>query len=324
MRVRKKLAFLLACLTLLLALPPPSAQAEDLDIVIVETEDESDGEFIAVEGEENEDYLSGNWETGFSAAAGSSRIADIDWDMIRQVGCQHGGQACACFALAYCRTILDGQVYAYSDFSLGTSEEDAYASWTLGGYEGFCPEDRESAYAFMYAELCRGKPVVVKVEGPSTMHHYVAVVGYVGMTEDRAPTAFNFLIIDPGTGNFFLQNMGDWGYELRREDGRYQVEYDTESFVSLEQSWREIEVRSQGQYTLKAEAAGRLLFIPSSDLTAQQLLTLAMDERFITTALVEYWASGAGGAVIDGTARSYGITGAPRRGLSIHSLGELR
>lgn len=216
---------------------PPGAYAEDDEIIDVS---EEEGEIIELE-EEGEIPLTGEEQPVYQYQLGTRELPEnvtwengrlvlnFNWALIGEVGVQHGGQACACFSLAYCRTILDGIAYSYSDFSLGTSEEDAYASWTLGAYEGYFPTDRQSAYEFIFSELCRGKPVVIRVEGPLTSQHYVAVVGFENVTDDLPLSPYNFLIIDPGDPYYELENMGSLGLELKKEDGKYQVEYDTTS-----------------------------------------------------------------------------------------------
>ena len=162
------------------------------------------------------------WENG-------RLLLNINWALIQEVGVQHGGQACACFSLAYCRTIIDGVAYSYSDFSLGTTEEDAYASWSLAAYEGYYPTDKQSAYERIFFELCQGKPVVVRVEGQYTSLHYVTIIGFENVADGLDLSAYNFLILDPGTPGFEIENMGYKGFDLKKDSGTYQVECDASS-----------------------------------------------------------------------------------------------
>ena len=85
-------------------------------------------------------------ETNVSAT--ENLLLSINWDHIRQVGHQaSGGQACTCYAYAYCKTILDKRVHYYSEFNYGTNEYDAWAPWTDGStYTGDFPSEKSEAF----------------------------------------------------------------------------------------------------------------------------------------------------------------------------------
>ena len=227
------------------------------------------------------------WENG-------RLVLNFNWALIGEVGVQHGGQACACFSLAYCRTILDGASYSYADFSLGTSEEDAYASWTLGAYAGYFPSDKQSAYEFIFTELCRGKPVVIRVEGPHTEQHYVAVVGFENVTDGLALSSYNFLILDPGDPYYEMENMGDLGLDLKKDDGKYQVEYDTSSaaspFVLNNSNYLRLCTESASSQRLQAVDQASVMSLPCDVETysdSHELFLLGKGEHFIATAKIE-------------------------------------
>lgn len=299
---KKHLITNLLAFLLLTAFLQPGAYAEDDEIITVEGEE---SEIVELESEEVLPLLEGElpvyqyqmgtcvlpenvtWENG-------RLVLNFNWALIGEVGVQHGGQACACFSLAYCRTILDGTSYSYADFSLGTSEEDAYASWTLGAYAGYFPSDKQSAYEFIFTELCRGKPVVIRVEGPHTEQHYVAVVGFENVTDGLALSSYNFLILDPGDPYYEMENMGDLGLDLKKDDGKYQVEYDTSSaaspFVLNNSNYLRLCTESASSQRLQAVDQASVMSLPCDVETypdSHELFLLGKGERFIATAKIE-------------------------------------
>ena len=176
----------------------------------------------------NPDYSPNPKEEGSTSGYGSL-LLNINWDHIIQVGHQvSNGQACTCYAYAYCKTILDKKVHYYSEFNQGTNEYDAWAPWTDGAtYTGFFPSSKSDAFKKMFSELNAKKPVAVKVAGTRSGHHYVAVVGYENVSSENSLSASNFLIIDPCASQFKTENMAAVGYDLKAEDGVYQVTYST-------------------------------------------------------------------------------------------------
>ena len=281
----------------------PVSFAEDIEVIYVE--EEETGELVELEGTEDTPLDEGElstyrYEIGTRELpenvtwANGRLILNFNWALIGEVGVQHGGQACACFSLAYCRTILDGTSYSYADFSLGTSEEDAYASWTLGSYEGYFPTDKQSAYEFIFSELCRGKPVVVRIEGPYTLLHYVAIVGFENVTDGLPLSAYNFLILDPGDPYYELENMGGKGFDLKKDGGTYQVEYDTTSasspFVMDNSDYLRLCKEETANLYLKAVEQTNVMTLPCDTETNEEtkkLVILEEGEIFIATARIE-------------------------------------
>lgn len=151
-------------------------------------------------------------------------ILNVDLSKIRGVGCQNGGQACACFSLAYCTTIIDNRVHYYSEYNLGSNQYDAICNWASGNFlNNFFPTNENDAYFEMYKQIVTGNPVVVKVTGTRSSHHYVAVVGVENVTSINSLSPNNFLILDPAVSVFNIENMGAVGYKLKLEQGVYQV-----------------------------------------------------------------------------------------------------
>ena len=231
--MRKRTLFLinLLFLSFLMMVYPPCSYAAGDEIITIE---ESEAEELVDLEEPEEIQLIDEPRSGYQYQMGQRELPEnatwengrlllnFSWALIEEVGVQHGGQACACFSLAYCRTILDGISYPYSDFSLGTSEEDAYAGWHLAAYAGYFPSDKQSAYERIFSELCHGKPVVVRVEGAGSILHYVAIVGFENVTDGLPLSAYNFLILDPGGPSYEIENMGDRGFDLKKDRGNYR------------------------------------------------------------------------------------------------------
>ena len=300
---RKHLITNLLAFLLLTAFLQPVAYAEDLEIIAVEGEEseaivelECEEDLPLIEGElPVYQYEIGTRELPENVTWANGRlILNFNWALIGEVGVQHGGQACACFSLAYCRTILDGISYSYADFSLGTSEEDAYASWALGAYEGYYPSDKQSAYERIFSELCQGKPVVVRIEGPYTALHYVAIVGFENVTDGLPLSAYNFLILDPGDPYYELENMGGKGFDLKKDGGKYQVEYDTTSasspFVLDNSDYLKLCTERTLKLNLKAKEQTSIMTLPCDRETSEEtkkLVILEEGEFFLATAKIE-------------------------------------
>ena len=132
----------LLCLLMLLSLLPTAVFADDDEIEIVDeltddtliSEEELDGELVVLPGQETGWQVPEEELRPFYGRTGWLQL-ELDRPLLELVGHQRGGQACACYALAYCRTLLDGLAQPYSDFNLGTNENDAFCSWDYGSYE---------------------------------------------------------------------------------------------------------------------------------------------------------------------------------------------
>lgn len=231
-------AALFLCLALLIGLFSAPALAEEGDPVPAEPAEESaepspeptpeDGIIPLIEQEEW--WLGQDWDTlrpFYGAEYGWLRL-ELNVPQLEQVGHQFGGQACACYSLAYCRTLLDGRAHDIQEFNLGFGEADAYCAWYAGSYDSLLMENASDVFERMYQELCAGKPLAVLVKGPATGQHYVAVVGFENVENGKPLTASNFLIFDPCTESFDPENMGERGFMPKRTElGLYQLLVDT-------------------------------------------------------------------------------------------------
>lgn len=312
--MRRRIPFLAALLGLLLlfSLLPASALAEDLDIVIVEdcedelviSAEELDGELIDLPGEGTDWRVPEEELRPFYGAYGWLQLA-LDRPLLEQVGHQRGRQACACYSLAYCRTLLDGEARPYSDFNLGTNEDNAWCSWELGDYESLNFTEACEVYERMVEELNAGKPVVILVNGSRTQQHYVAIVGYERVTPGEPLTASNFLMLDTCAADFEPHNLGAAELDIKKlSHGVYQLVVDrTEEALPFEahrSSYLSFCSVFPGCRSVQIGEGALLQSLPCGaavDADSAATEVLARGERFRTCALVqntrgEYWYRG--------------------------------
>lgn len=139
-------------------------------------------------------------------------------ELIGQVGCQSEGtalekKACASYALAYCRAILDGTAPSPHDFWVSGTDVDCV--WSRGGYKTVSFASEEEVLQAAYLQLRAGLPCILHVTG-NTAQHWVTLVGYTGVsassgnTGDSAGAACSipwsvsrFTAIDPWDGGVF-------------------------------------------------------------------------------------------------------------------------
>lgn len=180
--------------------------------------------------------------TASADAINTDLLLDMNISQINAVGYQTPyTTSCACFALAYCRTILDNQVHNWWEYNANGdfNENGACTGWSTGGgqYSGVFPGDENVTLNIMYNELSAGRPVVVRVIGNGNtvrttgFQHYVAIVGYTNVDSLDDITINNFLMIDSvgavdANGNHTVENVGDH-YNLFFTDNCYQIVQDT-------------------------------------------------------------------------------------------------
>lgn len=310
--MKKQWVAVLLLLCLLLSLCPFSAYAEDLDIDLIDVgeaeedisaEELGDDLIAVVDGDDA--WLTEEPAEFFASGRQYSRLLlHIDWSLIEQVEHQEGGSACACFSLAYCRTLLDGVPHQYSEYNIGTVQS-AWCSWSLGSYNMLFLEDKFDAYEKIYRELCGGNPVVACVAGSRASQHYVAIVGFENVVSGQPLSAGNFLIIDSVAPYYAAENMGTVGYDLKLlEDGTYQLDCDqTAATVSFEAHTSSYLSRCSFYTSYRSLKTTRSVYLrnlpctPSGDSTSTVLVTLPAGASFTADALVknpygEYWYKG--------------------------------
>ena len=257
--------------------------------------------------EQEEWWLNEDWDTlrPFYRATYTWLRLDRNVAELDKVGHQFGGQACACYSLAYCRTLLDGHWHDIQEFNLGRGEADAYCSWYSGSYDSLFPESLSEVYERMYLELCQGRPVALLVKNHETGQHYVAVVGFENVENGKPLDAQNFLIFDPCTESFEPENMAVRGFVPKRtEDGCYQLVVDTsgkstrfEAHKSSYLSRCSITPTSRLAVTLKKTELRSLPCAGKLDADSRTLRLLKAGQPFTITALVrnqsgDYWYRG--------------------------------
>lgn len=318
-------AALLLSLALLFALLPGRGYAEEVDdeLAVEATaeptaepgveltaeptaEPTTDDEGISLI-EQEEWWLEEDWDDlrPFYRATYTWLRLDRNVTELDKVGHQYGGQACACYSLAYCRTLLDGYWHDIQEFNLGLGEADAYCSWYAGDYTSNFSESISDIYEGMYLELCQGRPVALLVKNHETGQHYVAVVGFENVENGKPLDADNFLILDPCTESFEPENMGARGFVPRRvEDGNYQLLVDTsgkstrfEAHKSSYLSSCSITPISRLAVTLEKTELRSLPCAGKLDADSRALCLLKAGQPFTITALVrnqsgDYWYRG--------------------------------
>lgn len=312
--MRRRIPFIasLLCLLILLSLLPAAVFAEDDGIEIVDeitddtliSEEELDGELVVLPDAPDGWQVPEEELRPFYGSTGWLQL-ELDRPLLEQVGHQRGGVACACYALAYCRTLLDGRAQPYSDFNLGTGENDAWCAWYYGDYESLNFTEAYEVYERIVEELIDGKPVVILVNGRRTQQHYVAVVGFENVSPGEPLSADNFLMLDPCAADFEPQNLGKAELDLKKlGHGVYQLVVDRSAAVLPREMHRSsyLSACSLTPVARKLRTAqGTILrALPCGirvDADSRRIDTLAPDVRFLTDAIVkntrgEYWYRG--------------------------------
>lgn len=164
----------------------------------------------------------------------SSKTLSINWSNINKTGAQAVSGPCGCYALAYCRDIIDGKAHSWTEYSVDNSKkwygkEYRYSytvCWTKGSYNKKAYTSEQATYKAIYDSISNGVPVVVNVKGGrSSGCHYIAVVGYTNVSNTNSLSASNFLIIDSAKNSTKngTENMGTVGYSLRKSGSSYTI-----------------------------------------------------------------------------------------------------
>lgn len=175
-------------------------------------------------------------------ATSNSLLLKMNSSLINAVGYQTPyTTSCACFALAYCRTILDNQTHSWWEYNANgnTNENGSWTGWSTGGgqYASSFPVDEMTALISIYNQLVAGKPVIARVIGngrtgrTTGSQHYITIVGYQNITSTDNITINNFLMLDSvgekdANGNHAVERVSDH-YTLFYTDNCYQIVSDT-------------------------------------------------------------------------------------------------
>lgn len=167
-----------------------------------------------------------------TSATPSSKTLSINWNNINSTGYQSVSGPCGCYALAYCRDIIDGKSHSWTEYSYegyvkSLGRYGYTASWGKANYVSKNSTSTSTVYKAMYDSLKSGKPVIVNVTGGrSTGSHYIAIVGYTNVSDTNSLSAKNFLIIDSAkkAKKTATENMSSVGYSLHK-NGSSQYQY---------------------------------------------------------------------------------------------------
>ena len=137
------------------------------------------------------------------------------------VGRQTVSGPCAAYALAYCRTMLDGRTHSYTEYYDGNQ-----CWWNWGNYTPLQNyTSKLAAYQKAYDLLKAGQPVIFRLTGSYNCDHYVTAVGYRKNANRSNLTANDFYIIDPARPSSELNTPAKLlsGNDLRLVDGKYKI-----------------------------------------------------------------------------------------------------
>lgn len=161
-----------------------------------------------------------------SSSANTSAAAktlSLNWSILAKTGQQTYSGPCFCFALAYCRDIIDGRTHNWTEYRYGDTDMAVPSS---ASYKGCWGSTKAEVFKVIYNQIKAGKPCVVCVSGGrSTGEHYVCVVGYKQVTDVNYLSESNFIILDPVKNTNFANQktecLGDLGYVLKSESQGY-------------------------------------------------------------------------------------------------------
>lgn len=135
------------------------------------------------------------------ASSGNSKMLVFDQGLIDQVGKQQASSvACLCYSAAYCQTIVTGQVvsWAYFDGNGGAyGENSAYGRNMSAEFNQITTGSDQNALQLMYNAINEGHPCVIQAGTPNSYWHWVAVVGYEGVSSVEDLSIEKFLMLDP-------------------------------------------------------------------------------------------------------------------------------
>ena len=165
-------------------------------------------------------------------AAAAGVTLTIDWNLIKKTGKQTTGtQACACFAAAYSKSIIDGKVHYWTEFNDngGSNQNTAYCGWANHGFTLYNKETNATkVLKAAYNAINAGKPCVIYVTGNGSSGHWITLVGYKSGTSSTNPQITDFKFIDsmdpPGYAihDMTYKFWGGPAYTLLKSGGTYK------------------------------------------------------------------------------------------------------
>ena len=153
----------------------------------------------------------------------TSKQLSVNMSYIKGTGYQSVSGPCGCYALAYCRDILDNKTHKWTEYSEGyLSSKGRYsytAVWSKAGYSSHTGSNKQAVLKALYNSINNNKPAVVRVKGNGSTGHYVCVVGYKNVSNSNSLSESNFLIIDSASKTAFNRGItsmtsGSTGYSI--------------------------------------------------------------------------------------------------------------
>lgn len=136
-----------------------------------------------------------------STGASSTYTMPLNGNLLSAVGAQnHNGYACSCYALAYCRTIIDGRVHNYSEYNrYGNTETNVDCIWSRGNCTSKNANSTKALLRTCYDYVNNNLPLMIHVTS-SYGQHWLTVVGYQNVSDPNNMVASNLIVIDPWYG----------------------------------------------------------------------------------------------------------------------------
>ena len=103
---------------------------------------------------------------------------------------------CPSFSCAYADAVLDGTV---NDHSYYTCSCCSWTDWGGGGSSDRCVGTDEELLREAYDQIAAGRPTVIHVAA-SYGEHWIALIGYTGVSDPDQLTIDNFIALDPWDG----------------------------------------------------------------------------------------------------------------------------
>ena len=154
----------------------------------------------------------------------SSKTLSVDMSIIKETGYQLESGPCGCYALAYCRDIIDNKYHSWTEYSnegyvKSLGRYGYTANWGKANFITKTGSTKQDVLKAMYDSINNGKPAVVRVAGNGSTGHYVAVVGYKDVNDVKSLSEKNFLIIDSASKTAFNRGItsmtsGSTGYTV--------------------------------------------------------------------------------------------------------------
>ncbi len=169
----------------------------------------------------------------------SSYTMPLNSTNLKSVGAQdRNGVACSCFALAYCRTILDGKAHSFSEYNkYGNSQTNVDCIWGNGNATKRTANSAKAVLKACYDYVNSNTPVVIHVN-TSTGQHWVAVVGYQNVSDSNNMSYNNLIIIDPWYGYPQKKNgysiHSDYAYVTPNDKGVSAHTHNYNTFVEYQ------------------------------------------------------------------------------------------